>query len=118
MRLLEGIGCEYGTEWVIEEILKEHLESVDEEKAFEEMMEGCYPIDTKVAWLEINTIDILKEMCSCDWELAQGEYISSLEEYSGLLFERGFSAIVGVCITCLGWEIYRSLGKESDAFKD
>ena len=45
------------------EILKEHLEPVDEKKTFEEMMEGCYPIDTKVAWLEINTIDILKEMC-------------------------------------------------------
>ena len=43
MRLFEGVGCEYGTEWVIEEILKEHLEPVDEEKVFKEMMEDCYP---------------------------------------------------------------------------
>ena len=80
MRLLEGVGCEYGTEWVIEEILKEHLKSVDEEEAFKDMMEGCYPTDTKVAWLEVNTIDILKEMCPCDWRLAKDEHISSLEE--------------------------------------
>ena len=34
MRLLESVGCEYGTEWVIEEILKEHLKPVDKEKDF------------------------------------------------------------------------------------
>ena len=66
MRIMDGVGCEYGTEWVIEEILKEHLELVDKEKVFEQMIEDCYPIDTKVAWVEINTIDILKEMCPCD----------------------------------------------------
>ena len=80
MRLLEGVGCEYGTEWVIEEILKEHLEPVDEEESFENLMEDCYPSDTKVAWLEINTIDILKEISPCDWNLAKDEHISSLEE--------------------------------------
>ena len=80
MRLLEGVGCEYGTDWVIEEILKKHLKPVNKEESFEDMMEGCYPTETKVAWLEVNTIDILKNMCSCDWELAKDEYISSLEE--------------------------------------
>ena len=40
------------------EILREHhMEPVDEKKVFEEMVEDCYPIDTKVAWAEINTID-------------------------------------------------------------
>ena len=47
-RLVEGSGCERGTEWVIEEILKEHLEPVNKEKAFEKIIEDCYPTDTKV----------------------------------------------------------------------
>ena len=80
MRLLEGVGVEYGTEWVIEDILKKHLEPVNENKVFEEMMEGCYPTETKVGWLELSTIDILKTLSPCDWRLAQGDYMSSLEE--------------------------------------
>ena len=83
MRVIDGVGCEYGTEWVIEEILKEHLKPVDKENIFEQMIEDCYPIDTKVAWVEINTIDILKEMCPCDWRLACDDYIYNLEQDGG-----------------------------------
>ena len=90
MRLLEGIGCEYGIEWVIEEILKEHLEPVNEEEAFKDMMEGCYPTEIKVAWLEIDTIDTIKTMCPLDWDLAKGEHISSLEEDEQIMsFDNG-----------------------------
>ena len=53
MGLLEGVGCGYSR---------------------------CYPVDTKVAWLEINIIDLLKEMFLCDWNLAKDEHISSLKE--------------------------------------
>ena len=80
MRVMDGVGCEWGTEWVIEEILKEHLEPVNQEKVFEEMMEDCYPTDTKVAWLELDSIDILKKMCPCDWDMAKDEYIYNLEQ--------------------------------------
>ena len=80
MRLFEGVGCEHGTEWVIEEILREHLKSVNQEETFEDMIEGCYPEETKVGWLELNTIDILKTMDEVSWDTAKSEYISSLEE--------------------------------------
>ncbi len=80
MRFMEGIGCEWGTEWAIEEILKEHLELVNQEEAFEDMIEGCYPTETKVGWLELSTVDILKTMDEVAWDIAKSEYISSLEE--------------------------------------
>ena len=80
MRLMEGVGCEWGTEWVIEEILKEHLEPINEKEAFEDMIEGCYPTETKVGWLELSTVDILKTMDKISWDIAKDEYISSLEE--------------------------------------
>ena len=85
MRLLDGVGCEYGTEWVIEDILKEQLEPVNKEKVFEDMMEECYPIDTKVAWLEINTIDTLKAMYPLDWKMACDDYIYNLEQDEELM---------------------------------
>ena len=85
MRILEGVGVEYGTEWIIEEMLKEHLEPVNQEKVFEEMMEDCYPVDTKVAWLEINTIDTLKTMYPLDWKMACDDYIYNLEQDEELM---------------------------------
>ncbi len=80
MRLMEEIGCEYGIDWVIEEILKEHLKPVNQQEAFEDMIEGCYPTETKVGWLELSTVDILKTMDEVAWDIAKDEYISSLEE--------------------------------------
>ena len=80
MRFMEGIGVEYGTDWVIEEILKEHLKPVNQQEAFEDMIEGCYPTETKVGWLELSTADILKTMDEVAWDIAKDEYISSLEE--------------------------------------
>ena len=80
MRLMKGIGVEYGTEWVIEEILREQLKPVNQEEAFEDMIEGCYPTETKVGWLDLNTADVLKTMDKVAWDIAKGEYISSLEE--------------------------------------
>ena len=85
MRSLEIVGCEYGTDWGIEEILKEHLEPVDKENVFEEMIEDCYPTDTKAAWVEINNIDVLKEMCLCDdyiYNREQNEEVMSFDNGS------------------------------------
>ena len=87
---MDGVGCEWGTEWVIEEILKEHLEPVNQEEAFENMMEDCYPVDTKVGWLELNTVDILKTMDEISWDIAKDEYISGLEEDEEIIsFDNG-----------------------------
>ena len=90
MRLVEGVGCEFGTEWVIEELLKEHLEPVNEKKVFEQMIEDCYPLETKVAWLELDTLDTIKTMCPCDFELAKDDYIYNLEEDEEIMsFDNG-----------------------------
>ena len=85
MRLIEDSGCEYGTGWVIEELLKKHLEPVCQEEVFTQMVEDCYPIDTKVGWLELDTIDIIKTMYPLDWELAKDDYIYSLQEDEEIL---------------------------------
>lgn len=92
MRLMEGIGVEYGTEWVIEEILKEHLKPVNREETFEFMIEDCYPTETKVGWLDLNTVDVLKTMDEVSWDIAKDEYISSLEEDEEIVsFDNGSS---------------------------
>jgi hypothetical protein len=39
MRPLDGVGVEYGTEWVIEHLIKEHREPIDTEEAYEELLD-------------------------------------------------------------------------------
>lgn len=75
---------------MIEEILKEHLEPVNQTESFESMIEGCYPTETKVGWLELSTADILKTMDKVSWDIAKDEYISSLTENEEVMsFDNG-----------------------------
>ena len=90
MRFIEGSGCEWGTEWIIEELLNNHLEPFNQEESFKQMIEDCYPIETKVGWLELDTIDTIKTMCPCDWELAKDDYIYNLQEDEEIIsFDNG-----------------------------
>lgn len=90
MRLLEGIGVEYGTEWVIEEILKESLTPVNKSEIFESIIEDCYPKEIRVGWLEFNTVGILKTMDKVSWDIAEDEYLSGLEEEGEVMnFDNG-----------------------------
>ncbi len=82
MRLLPEVGCEYGTEWIIEQILEEELIPVNLEEAFEEFVRECYPETTKVAWAEFDNVKLLKEQDPISWRCALAEY-ESQEESDG-----------------------------------
>jgi hypothetical protein len=43
MRHLEGVGVEYGTEWIIDHIIETKLDPVDGEEMFEELLDECSP---------------------------------------------------------------------------
>ena len=90
MRFIEDSGCEWGTEWIIEELLDKHLEPFNQTESFESMIEDCYSEEIKVGWLNLNTADILKTMDEVSWEIAKDEYISSLEEDEEIMsFDNG-----------------------------
>ena len=45
MRHLEGVGVEYGTDWVIEHLIREHCTPINAEEEFEELLsETCEPV--------------------------------------------------------------------------
>ena len=75
MRELEGVGVEYGTNWVIIELLNEALTPVNAEENFTELLEDIYPEQTKVAWLNLNTVQVLKEQDPISWNIALNEHI-------------------------------------------
>ena len=73
---LTSEGCEYGTEWIVDHILKTELEPVDMDAAFEDMIRECYPETSKIGWLELDTVSILKEMDPVSWQCAQSDFES------------------------------------------
>lgn len=76
MRLVEGVGCEYGTDWIIKHILETELTPVDLEAAFEQSVRECYPEETTVGWMKFDTVTLLKEQDPVSWRCALSEYES------------------------------------------
>jgi hypothetical protein len=90
MRLVRGVGCEYGTDWVIRHILETELTLVDLEDAFEQSVRECYPESTKVGWMELDTIRIMKEMDPVYWRCALVDYESQEEAEGNIMsFDNG-----------------------------
>jgi len=77
MRLVPGVGCEYGTDWVIKHIVNTELEAVDLEEDFEQFIRECYPETTKVGWCEFDTVTLLKEQDPVSWRCAMSDYESA-----------------------------------------
>lgn len=90
MRLLEGVGCDYGTSWMIDHILAEELEAVDLEEAFEEMIRSCYPEEVTIGWANFDTAGALKSLDPVGWRCAISDYESE-EECEGniISFDNG-----------------------------
>lgn len=85
MRHLPGIGCEYGTGWIIQHILETELKPVDTEEAFEESVRQCYPEETKVGWMTFDTVTLMKSQDPISWKLAHDEWESSEEEDENII---------------------------------
>ena len=90
MRLLPGVGNEYGVDWVIEHLIEENLTPVNITEIFEDMISECYEETTQVGFMTLNTIDIMKDQDPTCWTIAQNEYVDSLVEDNQLVtFDNG-----------------------------
>lgn len=87
---LEGVGCEWGTDWVIKHILQEELTAIDTDEVFEDSIRGCYPEETVVGWMKFDTVDLMKSQDPISWRIAKDEYIDSLEQDEEIIsFDNG-----------------------------
>lgn len=85
MRELPGEGVEYGTDWVIESLVRGALEPVDTSEVFENSLEGIYPETTKIGFIEYDTISAMKELDPVAFRMAESEYVDSLVSDGELL---------------------------------
>lgn len=89
MRHLDGVGVEWGNDWVIKHILQEELTPVDTDEAFEESVRQCYPEEVTVGWITVDTVEALKSQDPTSWRIARDEWISTEEERNILSFDNG-----------------------------
>ena len=78
MRHLEGVGVEYGTEWVIESILSEELTEVDLEECFEQMIDDCYGEEVQIGFIKVSVSQAIKKLDPIAWDIAKSEHLDSL----------------------------------------
>ena len=80
MRHLDGVGVEYGTEWVIESLLKEHCSPVDGEEQFEEMLNECYE-PVKVGCSQWDAGYVMKELDPVAFRCGVSDYLADDETF-------------------------------------
>jgi len=85
MRHLEGVGVEYGTEWVIEHLLKTRLTPVDGEEMYEDLLDECYP-EVRIGDSFFSPSRIIKELDPACFNMGVTENLDSLVE-DGRLYE-------------------------------
>lgn len=87
---LPGIGVEYGTEWLLQEILREHLTPANTLEVIEQSIAESCPETVKIGWIEYDTVSALKELDPVSWDIAHGEWLES-ETSDGILitFDNG-----------------------------
>ena len=85
MRHLSGVGVEYGTEWVIEHLLKTKLTPVDGEAMFEELLDDFCP-EVKVGCCTWSPSQVMKELDPVCFNIGVTENLDSLVE-DGQLYE-------------------------------
>jgi hypothetical protein len=87
MRHLEGVGAEYGTEWVIAHMLESNLTPVDGDELFEELLDECYP-EVTIGTSVFSPSQVLKELDPVCFNIGVTENLDSLAE-DGNLYEYG-----------------------------
>lgn len=90
MRELPGVGVEYGVDWVIRELIREHLTPANTCDSFEASVTECYPETVKIGWIEYETVAAIKELDPVSWKMAHSEYVDSEVDSGNLVtFDSG-----------------------------
>lgn len=71
---LPGSGVDWNCDWVVREILAEHIEAVDLVEAFEQFVVDCYGKTVKVAWITFDTATAVSDLDPLSWKMAIDEF--------------------------------------------
>lgn len=73
----QGCGVEYGTDWIVRDILREHLAPANTLEAFEQSVAECYAEVVEIGWIKVDVDTAIKELDPVSWNLAHSEFVDS-----------------------------------------
>jgi hypothetical protein len=80
MRHLDGVGVEYGTDWVVEHLIKEHCSAVNAEEQFEELLsETCETV--KIGSLEYDPGYVLRNIDPVAFRCGVSDMLADDEQF-------------------------------------
>ncbi|MHC4071038.1 MAG: hypothetical protein ACYTGS_03230 [Planctomycetota bacterium] len=80
MRHLDGVGVEYGTDWVVEHLIKEHCSPIDAEEQFEEQLsETCETV--KIGTLEYDPGYVLRNIDPVAFRCGVSDMLADDEQF-------------------------------------
>ena len=81
MRHLDGVGVEYGTDWVIESLIKQHCTPIDAEQEYEDLLNECYEL-VKVGCCEWDAGHVMKELDPVAFRCGVADMLAVDEQYA------------------------------------
>ncbi len=81
MRHLDGVGVEYGTDWVIEHLIKEHCGPIDEEEAYEELLNECYE-PVKVGYCQWEAGYVMRQLDPVAFRCGIADYFADTGQFA------------------------------------
>lgn len=90
MRLVPGVGVEWGMDWVVDDLVRTNLKEADVDAAFEESVSAAYAETVEIGWIEYDVAAAIKELDPVSWELAQSEWVDGeVSEGNLITFDNG-----------------------------
>jgi hypothetical protein len=87
---LPNVGVEYGSNWLLREIIREHLTPAETQEAFAQSVAECYADTVKIGWIEYDTVTAIKELDPVSWNMAHDEWIDAEVSNGNLItFDNG-----------------------------
>lgn len=85
MRHMEGVGVEYGTEWVIEEIVDQKLKPINTYEVYEQYLEECYGEEVTIGFIRYNIALAIKNLDPVAYDIGKDEYLEYLLEMESII---------------------------------
>lgn len=79
MRELEGVGVEYGYDWIMEHIVKEEGTAIDGDEMYDDLLDECYE-PFKLGDLEYSPSQVLRDVDPTAYRIGKQDYLDSLVE--------------------------------------
>jgi len=85
MREVDGVGCEYGLDWIMELIVEMEGEQVDIEELYSDLLDECYPA-VNFGELVYSPSQVLESVDPTAFRIGAGEYADGMIE-EGVMIE-------------------------------